>query len=73
MKVMLVEWDDTCSGTSWESRGGEEHKVGIVSIGILAREDDKEVELIPNQSISHKLHQIAIPKACIKRMRKLRL
>ena len=71
MRIVMIEWKDACSGNSWESRGAKETTDGIISVGILVREDSKEVELIPNISSSHKLHQIAIPKGCIKRMRKL--
>lgn len=73
MKLVLVEWDDACSGTEWESRGFNEDTQGIVSVGILVKEDNGKIELLPNISPSRKLHQIAIPKGCIKRMRKLHL
>lgn len=71
MKLVMVEWYDACSGLSWESRGNCEHTQLIVSFGIIVREDDNEIELVPDVSPSHKLHQIAIPKGAIKRIRKL--
>ncbi len=73
MKIMLIEWDDTCSGTGWESRGSKETISPVVSVGILVEETEKQVEIIPNLGIAHKLHQIAIPKGAIKRIRKLSL
>jgi len=73
MKIVLVEWNDASSGEGWESRGHKEHTGEIVSMGILVREDEDEIELIPNINIAHKLHQIAIPKGAIKRIRRLKL
>jgi hypothetical protein len=71
MKLVLVEWYDTCSGDSWDGRYKEEHTSKIVSTGIIVREDKEEIEIVPNMGNSHKLHQIAIPKGCIRRMRQL--
>ena len=73
MKMVLVEWDDAASGVSWDSRGAQEHIGKVISFGVLIREDDKEVEIVPNLAEANKLHQIAIPKGSIKRMRRLRL
>lgn len=71
MKLVMIEWHDACSGLAWESRGNCEHTQLIVSIGIIVREDNDEVELAPNISSPHKLHQIAIPRGAIKRIRRL--
>jgi hypothetical protein len=73
MKIVLVEWSDTTSGSLWQNRAIEQHIDSIISIGILARENDKEIEVIPNTSDEFKLHQIAIPKNNIKRLRVLRV
>jgi len=71
MWLAMIEWYDSCSGMGWQRRIEKEHIDIIVSFGIVVREDDKEIELVPNISWTHKLHQIAIPKGAIKRIRKL--
>jgi len=73
MKVMLVEWYDSCSCDSWITRSIEEHIDKVVSMGILFREDENEIELVPNLGTDVKLHPIAIPKGCIIRRRQLQL
>lgn len=73
MRLVLVEWEDSCSGSTWMGRDSEWPPASVTSIGILAREDDKQIELIPNIGISSKLHQIAIPKGCIRRVRRVKV
>jgi len=73
MKIVLVEWDDSASGSSWVRRDTKEHIDSCISIGVLAREDSQSIEIIPNLTNELKLHQIVIPKTTIKRMRRLRL
>lgn len=65
MKLVLVEWKDACSGSYWNCKDHIENTDLIISTGILVREDDQEIELVPNIGTTHKLHQIAIPKGCI--------
>ena len=71
MKLVLVEWNDACSGTGWDNRGHEEHTDRIISVGILSRKNDNEIELIPNLGPAHKLHQIALNNGSIKRIRQI--
>ena len=73
MKLVLVEWYDSCSGNTWVNREYKEHIDKTVSVGIIVGEDDKEIELNPNITSVHKLHQIAIPKGCISRRRRLKI
>jgi hypothetical protein len=71
MKLVLVEWYDACSGYAWESREDDTHIRKIISIGILEREDDKEIVIVPNISPVNKIHEFAIPRGCIRRIRQL--
>ena len=70
MKIVLVEWFDSCSGNSWMKRDDEWSVDKITSVGILKSEDEEKIELVPNIS-DLKLHQIVIPRGCIKRIRTL--
>ena len=73
MKIVLVEWNDASSMSSWTSRDIHAHIDPCVSIGVLVGEDDKEIEIVPNLTADLQLHQIAIPKSTIKRIRRLKL
>lgn len=73
MKIELVEWYDSCSCNGWIPKKIEEHIDKVVSMGILFREDEDEIELVPNLGTDIKLHPIAIPKGCILRRRQLQL
>jgi len=73
MKIVLVEWDDSASISTWTSRDMSVHIDPCVSIGILKKEDDKEIEIVPNLTEDLKLSPIAIPKGTIKRIRRLKL
>lgn len=73
MKIVLVEWSDAAHGNLWTDRDTPMHPDPVVSIGILASEDDKAIELIPSLTKDYKLQQIAIPKGTIKRIRRLKL
>lgn len=73
MKLVMIEWKDSCSGSRWTSRDVRQHPDSIVSVGILVKEDAEEVEIIPNLSHYDMLHQIAIPRGCIKRIRRLHI
>jgi len=73
MEIVLVEWNDSASGSSWIRRDIPENIDPVVSVGILIKEDDGQIEIVPNLTKELKLNQIAIPKSTIKRMRRLSL
>lgn len=73
MKIVLVEWNDAATGNLWTRRDIPQVVDPIVSVGILVREGSEEIEIDPNIGKEFKLHDIAIPKGSIKRMRRLRL
>lgn len=73
MKLVMVEWEDSCSGHGWMGRDVGWYIERVVSVGILISEDEEKIELIPNISSPNKLHQIAIPKGCIKRIRRIKI
>lgn len=73
MKLVIVEWEDSCSAHGWMSRDTEWSTEMVMSVGVLAGEDEKKIELVPNLSSANKLHQVCIPKGCIKRIRRLHI
>ena len=72
-RLVLVEWDDAANGNLWTSRDLPIHVDPVISVGILVRENDKEIELNSTLAKEYKLQQIAIPKQCIKRVRQLKV
>lgn len=78
MKILLVEWRDSITGRSWapkQSTISEAVVERCISVGILAKETDKEIVLIPNMSITaaNVLHDLAIPKGAVVRVRQLKI
>ncbi len=73
--MMLVEWFDSSTGIDWKYKENISDPMisPVISFGILIRETDKEIVLLPNRSVNHILHEIGIPKGAIKRMRQLKL
>ncbi len=78
MKLVCVEWNDSISGSRWVAKDtaikeGEADR--CFSVGILAKETDKEIVLIPNMSLicDNVLHDLTIPKGCIIRIRQMRI
>ena len=71
MQIVLVEWDDACSSYHWEPRNDLTHKLPSVSVGILLREDDEEIEVALTLTQTSKNNSVAIPRGCIKRIRRL--
>ena len=72
---MMIEWLDSISGSDWVSLAyAKEYTAGrVCSIGILIKETEKEIVLLPNVSENQARHQIAIPRGAIKRMRRLEI
>ena len=73
MEIVLIEWDDACSCNIWEERGCEEHITPCITVGILTRDNEREVEVVQNLNANSKSNSLAIPKGGIKRIRKLKL
>lgn len=73
MKIVMVEWKDSYSLSSWVEKGTPCNIDSICSVGILKSETDEQVELVPNLGEEMKLHSIAIPRGCIKRIRGLKV
>ena len=75
MHILMVEWVDSISGSDWIPlfRAKEETVSRVCSIGILIKETEKEIVLLPNVSENQARHQIAIPRGAIKRMRRLEI
>lgn len=71
MKIVLIEWSDACGSHTWENRDDPVHILPCTSVGILLREDEKEIEIAQTLNPSHKNNCLAIPKSWIKRIRPL--
>lgn len=76
MKIVLVEWLDSCSTCApiWQEREDIDdlEVVSCVTAGILLRETDKEVKISLCLNPSHFLQAVAIPKISIKQMWRLK-
>ena len=75
MKVVIIEWVDACGyGLHWEDREPwSEKPASCITIGLLTHEDEKNVFVVLSLSGDKYSHGEAIPKSCIKRIRKLRV
>ena len=77
MRMVLVEWDDsTMLGQRWHCED-EISQLDIgrcVAVGIVRCDDEDKLVLVQNQGrYRDGANLIAIPKGCIKRIRKLRV
>lgn len=73
MKLVLIEWSDSCSMYGWHDKGT---KCGIsrcVSTGIVISENRNEITLAPNMSEVSYGDITSIPKVSITRIRKMRV
>ncbi len=72
--IVLIEWSDShFARFGWTLNDSEEHITDFVTVGIIKREDDKEIEVVPNWGSEFKSQGTTIPKGCIKRIRKLKV
>lgn len=72
MKLELIEWVDACTSNAiWTCLDDELHILPNVSVGIVLREDEKEIEICLTKNWHSKIQSLAIPKSCITRRRKL--
>ena len=76
MKLVMIEWEDSCSELGWHKRDvGLDIVAHCVSVGILTQENSSGV------TISHSMSSttgsicdaVTIPRGCIKRIRKLKV
>ncbi len=73
MKLVMVEWVDSCSQYGWHKP--EEYDANVIhicSVGMLVREKDDSVSLISGKGIQWDT-MMTIPRACIKRIRTLKV
>jgi hypothetical protein len=72
MKLVLVEWYDTSSDDDWQYMGQDHTIAPCWSVGLLKGETDKQVELVCTANVGgRKLHSLAIPRGCIRRIRQI--
>ena len=75
MKILMVEWQDSYSGSSWDMGYKSADTAKCISVGLLVSETASAVVLLPNicSTSTHGLHEIAIPKGAITRIRQLKI
>lgn len=76
MKILLVEWRDSVSDNSWISleSAKKSDTTKVVTVGILISTNRRRLVLLPTfSSRNNVLGEIAIPKGCITRVRKLKI
>ena len=75
MKLVLVKWDDAASRSGgWHSLDEEDSIMGSISVGILCREDESQIVLaLSSNKKGFYAETFAIPKRCVKRIRKLKI
>ncbi len=74
MKLVLVEYYDSACSEGWHKFGETEGISSCVSVGVLKYEDDKQIIIFPNRSDTGNVSDsMAIPKGCIKRIRKVKI
>jgi len=67
--------DSASSSSNWSDRDDFDHAypVQCCSCGIIIKEDDDGITLLQSISRAQKLHEITIPRGCIKRIRRLKI
>lgn len=74
MKLVLVEWDDAHTDTDWRDSDDPTTVAPCWTAGVIKKETNKEVEVVGTAAVcGMKLQSIAIPKSCIKRIRRLHI
>ena len=75
MRIVIVEWDDAYSSGGWLNPNDDLSISKCITVGLLLSEDDVRVVVAQNASLtSGSVGDIlAIPRGCIKRIRKLRI
>ena len=74
MKMVLVEWDDSCShANEWMDREEEKGLAHCISIGFMVYKERDKVALAqsfhPSEDNVH--NEFVIPRGCIKRIKEL--
>jgi len=74
MKLWLIEWDDAHTDTDWRDSDALTTIAPCWTVGVIRKETDRDVEIVATAAIcGMKLQAIAIPRTCIKRMRRLKI
>ena len=75
MKLVMVEFEDSSSYSGWHKLDSWLDSISnCVSVGILCREDKKQIVLALSKSNSRNYGDtMAIPRSCIKRIRYLKV
>lgn len=71
MKIVLLEWVDPNLIPHWTSRDDAIHTIRNITVGVLVRETEDEIEINPTLNFGSKLAPISFPKSSRIRMRQL--
>ena len=74
MKLVLVEWEDSCELSGWHVLSDNDCISNCISAGLLCSEDEKQVVIAQSRSCTGSIGDtISIPKGCITRIRYLKV
>ena len=75
MKLVMIEWIDSCTITGWHRLNtGMDCVSNCIAIGLMCHEDNKQIVITYAKSDSgHIAETLTIPKSCIKRIRYLKV
>jgi hypothetical protein len=74
VKLVIVEWTDSCSDGGWRIKNNDLKPSQCVTVGFLQFDEKDSIIIAQSRSDSGNwADRIAIPKGCVKRMRTLRV
>lgn len=74
MRLVMVEWEDSATNYGWHRLSTDDSISYCVSVGMICREDEKQVTLAQSRSDCGNISEtISIPRSCIRRMRMLKI
>jgi len=75
MKLVIVEWIDSCVEYGWTAISEVDNKASkCVSAGLLVKESPDAITMTTSRSDYHRVSEpITIPRCCIKRIRCLKV
>jgi hypothetical protein len=75
MKIVMVEWTDSSFLFGWHNKQSlkEEHVSECCTVGILIKENNKEMTVCQSHSPENFATAIVIPKVNVKRIRTLKV
>jgi hypothetical protein len=75
MRIVLIEWEDSCSYGGWHLLSDETDNISCcITIGLLCKENDDSITIAPSRSENIRYSEaITIPRSCVTRIRYLKV